>query len=98
MLYSFGNSQLHMGVNVDIYTHDYIKCHGESSAIMAALNFLNNTSDLSCIKRIYIEMSPCATRCAGFLNNLNPALKIHYSFDHPGEVAAWKKAATDLCK
>jgi hypothetical protein len=98
LFHVFGNSQLHMGVNVDIYTHDYIKCHGESSAVMAALNVLGNITDLSVIKRVYIEMSPCAARCAAFLNNLNPALDIYYSFDHPKEVSDWKKAAAALCK
>lgn len=99
--YAYGNSRIKMEVEAykpdgsDKYKDSEIACHGESSAIMAAISMV---SDLSHIRYIYVELSPCAARCAGFLANVNPALVIYYSFDHPGEVGAWKTAATALCK
>lgn len=99
--YAYGNSRIKMEVEAykpdgsDKYKNSEIACHGESSAIMAALESVTNPT---AITKLYVELSPCATRCAGFLANVNPALNIYYSFDHPGEVAAWKTAATNLCK
>jgi len=95
----FGNSQLKNPIIDGIYTHDYMKCHGEASAVMSVLDILGDKSNIaSSVKRVYIEMSPCATRCAALLNNINNDLIVYYSFAHPNEVDAWKSAATKLCK
>lgn len=95
----FGNSQLKNHIIDGLYKNDYIKCHGEASAIMSVLDLLGDTVDIAkAVKEVYIEMSPCAARCAGLLSNLNPALNIYYSFDHPTEVSAWQSAAKTLCK
>jgi hypothetical protein len=100
--YSYGNSRIKMEVEAykpdgsDKYKDSEIACHGESSAIMAALESVG--SDLTAITKLYVELSPCAARCAGFLANVNPGLINYYSFDHPKEVPDWKKAATQLCK
>jgi hypothetical protein len=90
----FGNSQLKNPIIDGIYTHDYI-----ASAVMSVLDILGDKSNIaSVVKRVYIEMSPCATRCAALLDNINKDLIVYYSFAHPGEVNAWKSAATKLCK
>jgi hypothetical protein len=101
--YLFGNSQLHMPVMDGLYTHDWMKCHGEASAAMFALHTLQlelgeNGGDISALmSEIYIELKPCE-RCEPLLQNLNPNMTVYYSFDHPGEIGAWEKAATTLCK
>ena len=100
--YAYGNSRMKMEVEAykpdgsDKYKDSEIACHGEASAIMAALESVGN--DLSAIIRVYVELKPCASRCQGFLANVNPALEIYYSFDHPEELGSWREAAAALCK
>ena len=94
----FGNSQFKAPVDVDIYKNKWIKCHGESNAVTGALHLVKEKEDLSAIKRVYIELSPCVRRCQALLNNVNPNMEILYSFDHPAEIKAWKTAAANLCK
>jgi hypothetical protein len=100
--YSYGNSRIKMEVEAykpdgsPKYKNSAIACHGEASAIMAALEMVG--TDLGSITALYVELSPCAARCAAFLANVNPNLIIYYSFDHPKEISDWKRAATALCK
>jgi len=101
--YKYGNSQAKAEVGVlDKYKDDSIKCHGESNAIAAAIGSISydvgSEVDLGgLITKVYVELSPCLARCAAFLKNASPKLEIMYSFDHPGEIEAWKKAASKLC-
>lgn len=101
--YIFGNSQIKNPIASDIYKNPHMRCHGEASALMTALERaqteLNiNGGDLAAlISRVYIEMSPCDARCKEMLENVNPNMTVLYSFDHPGEVSAWEAAASDLC-
>jgi hypothetical protein len=94
----FGNSQIKMNLGFDKYKNRAIKCHGESNAIAAAIESLGSKTDLSVIKKVYVELSPCIARCQALLQNVNPNLEIIYSFDHPNEVKDWKVAAAKLCR
>ncbi|MBC6906337.1 hypothetical protein DWB84_12810 [Saccharophagus sp. K07] len=101
--YIFGNSQLQNPISEGIYTNPHMRCHGEASALITALDRLQTElsatrGDLAgLVNRVYIEMSPCAAQCESMLENVNPNLTVLYSFEHPNEVQAWENAATALC-
>ena len=101
--YIFGNSQLQNPIAANIYMNPNMRWHGEASALITALeraqiDLQTNGGDLAAIaNRVYIEMSPCAARCAEMLENVNPNMTVLYSFEHPDEVDDWEAAATALC-
>ena len=76
--YVFGKGQIENPIIDGIYQNDYMKCHGEASALMTALEraqveLKDNGGNLAqLITRVYIEMSPCAARCTEMLQNVNP--------------------------
>lgn len=102
-MYFFGNSRLQNPVVAGIYRHPYMRCHGEASAIMRALERCDdllranggNIRDL--IHRIYVELSPC-DRCMPLLEDLNPDLRVFYSWEYPHQIPAWHAAARALCR
>jgi hypothetical protein len=99
---TFGNSRLQNPIEEGIYTHPYMRCHGEASAVMQALENcqaelqLNGGDIAGLIYRIYIELSPC-DRCQPLLNNINPNLNILYSWRYPDQLPDWRAAARVLC-
>jgi hypothetical protein len=101
--YIFGNSQLQNPIEEGIYTNPHMRCHGEASALMTALERAQldlhvNEGDLAgLIPRVYIELSPCKARCESLLSNVNPNLTVLYSFQHPDDVGQWEAQATALC-
>lgn len=100
--YVFGNSQLRMPIQGNIYANPWMRCHGEASAMMQVIercqhDLANNEGNLAAlIPRIYIELSPCG-RCEPMLANVAPDLPVLYSFRHPGQVGEWEEAARVLC-
>lgn len=97
--YMFGNSQMQH----QIAGNNVMKCHGEASAVMQALEaadleIRNAGGDLAgIIQRVYVELSPCQARCAALLGAINGTMQILWSFNHPAQVGAWQHAASDLC-
>ena len=91
----FGNSRIRVPYKwngADVVT----ACvHGELTALWS-LYADNPDGDVS-ITEMYIEMSPCEKCGAALKNILADTVTVYYSFDHPGQVDAWKAAATKLC-
>ncbi|AVQ07159.1 TPA: hypothetical protein HH295_02200 [Xanthomonas vasicola pv. zeae] len=90
----FGNSRIRIPFKVNGVDVANACAHGELTALW---NAIADEPGIPTIVEMYIEMSPCE-KCQAALNNLlKPGQEIFYSFDHPGEVEAWKDAAKHLC-
>lgn len=90
----FGNSRVRVPFRVNGVDIANACVHGELNALW---NAMADEPGIPTILSLYIEMSPC-TRCRSALENLlQPNQEVLYSFDHPGEVQAWKAAARRLC-
>jgi|GEM_PF-727996 len=88
----FGNSRIRIPFKVNGVDVANACAHGELTALW---NAIADEPGIPTIVEMYIEMSPCE-KCQAALNNLlQPGQEIFYSFDHPGEVEAWKDAAKD---
>jgi hypothetical protein len=90
----FGNSRIRIPFKVNGVEVANACAHGELTALW---NAMADEPSIPTIISMYIEMSPCV-KCQSALDNLlQPGQEILYSFDHPGEVAAWQLAARQLC-
>jgi hypothetical protein len=101
--YIFGNSQFRNPVIAGIYKHDWVRYHGEASAVARVLDKCQtrlrrlNVTIADLVPKIYIELKPCRN-CEPLLYNINPNLVVFYSFEYPDEVRAWRAAARQLCR
>jgi len=97
-----GFSQMRNELEMSPYKNDWVKYHGELSALANAIEAMSNQGHPAGqefpIVGVYIEMSPCP-KCAPALNNLLPdKTTVMYSYDYATQKSDWEKAATVLCK
>ncbi|ERM14099.1 hypothetical protein V462_14755 [Pantoea ananatis 15320] len=99
--YAFGNSRMQVSMPPGIYTHNWVRLHGEMAALVAAIDRIErySTDDVIPITAAYIELRPCEANCMQALRNILPEdARVYYSFEHPAQVDEWKVRANELCR
>ncbi|PDO85656.1 hypothetical protein [Kosakonia pseudosacchari] len=99
--YAFGNSQMQVEMPPNIYAHNWVKLHGEMTALVAAIRRIERVDSTSAVLPItsaYIELRPCEASCLPALHNMLPDnITVYFSFLHPTQVDQWKQSARALC-